>query len=122
MLGDRNISDLLRLPLMTDKTHLAIVTMLSKCIPSSFFTDTELTLLICSKIVEISMKFGNCPFSCFAYLVFGWLEKRNYSSYEKCYEWGTLGQQLCEHFSEKKPIAERSQVWLIFGKFQRNFT
>jgi predicted ATPase len=121
-LGNRKISDLYYLPQLTDQRYFAILTMLSKVLPSAFFIDVDLTIILCAKIIVISMTSGNCPFSCLSYLVFGWLERRNYSTYELCYEWGQLGHRLCEAYSEKKPIVERSQVWEVFGNVIIFFT
>lgn len=114
-LGDRKIMDLFHLPQLTDRTCFAILTMLSKVIPAAFFIDVDLALLLCAKIICISMSHGNCTFSCLAYLAFGWLERRYHSTYELSYEWGMLGHQLCESYSQIKPIAERSQCWEVFG-------
>jgi predicted ATPase len=107
--------DLIQLPTVTDRTQLAIATILNKCLTAAFFTDNNLPLFISAKVALLSMNHGNSTYSCFAYVFLGTLEKSKYNNFDHVVEWGKLGLDLCEQYCNIEVIADRGQVWDLFG-------
>jgi predicted ATPase/two-component sensor histidine kinase len=67
-LGNRPIETLIDLPYLADPKWRAVLDVLAPAIPVSIFLDENLTPLILCKMVEISLEFGNCDASSFAYV------------------------------------------------------
>ena len=68
-LGDRPIESLIDLPRLSDPHQRAVLDVLAPAIPVSIFLDENLTALILCKMVDLSLEFGNCDASCFAYVL-----------------------------------------------------
>ncbi|HUA22845.1 MAG TPA: AAA family ATPase [Steroidobacteraceae bacterium] len=68
-LGDRAIETLIDLPQLTDPHWRAVLDVLAPAIPVSIYLDENLTALILCKMVDLSLQFGNCDASTFAYVL-----------------------------------------------------
>jgi len=68
-LGDRAIETLVDLPRLSDPHWRAVLDVLAPAIPVSIYLDENLTALILCKMVEVSLEFGNCDASTFAYVL-----------------------------------------------------
>ncbi len=95
-LQDKNISDLVKLPVMCDAGKLAAMRILSiilfpsgACVPALF----PLTIL---KQVNLSIKYGNSPFSTFAYAAYGLILQAFLQDAESSYQFGQLALNLVE--------------------------
>jgi predicted ATPase/two-component sensor histidine kinase len=69
-LGSRPIETLVDLPPITDPNWRAVLDALTPAVPAAIFTDENLTSLILCKMVNLSLEYGNCDASCFAYAIF----------------------------------------------------
>ena len=69
-LGNRTIEEISDLPLMTDPVSLATIDVLIKVIPAASLSDANLTLLIISRAVNLSLERGNAM--AHARLTCGW--------------------------------------------------
>ena len=115
LLGDHKIMDLLDWPELSDSTYSAIAAMLNKCLTAAYFLDMNLTLFLAAKVVIISIIHGNSTYSCFTYVMYGLLEKSKYHVFDKVVDWGILGITLCERYSQVTLMADRGQVWNVYG-------
>ncbi len=95
-LQDKNILDLVNLPVMTDADKLAAMRILSiilfpsgACVPALF----PLTIL---KQVNLSIEYGNSPFSTFAYAAYGLILQAFLQDTESSYQFGKLALNLVE--------------------------
>ena len=70
-IGDRRIADLVDLPLMTDQHISMAVSMLQTLYVIALALDHNLYLLTTFRMVNISLKYGNCDASVLAYSQFG---------------------------------------------------
>jgi predicted ATPase/two-component sensor histidine kinase len=68
-LGDRAIETLGDLPELSDPHWRAVLDVLAPAIPVSIYIDENLTALILCKMVDLSLEFGNCAASTFAYVM-----------------------------------------------------
>ncbi|MDB5500759.1 MAG: histidine kinase [Tardiphaga sp.] len=66
-LGIRAIEELIDLPLMNDAGTLATMNVLSKLLPSGNYTDPNLNGLLVTRMVNLSLEYGNCNESCVGY-------------------------------------------------------
>jgi predicted ATPase/two-component sensor histidine kinase len=68
-LGSRPIETLIHLPSITAPNWRAILDVLTPALPVAIFTDENLTALMLCKMVNLSLEYGNCDASCFAYVI-----------------------------------------------------
>src|SRR5262249_22611162 len=61
---------LIDLPYISDANWRAVLDALTPAVPAAIFTDENLTSLILCKMVNLSLEYGNCDASCFAYAIF----------------------------------------------------
>ncbi|BAZ15685.1 multi-sensor signal transduction multi-kinase [Calothrix sp. NIES-4071] len=98
-LQGRCISDLSNLPLMTDAYQLAAMRMLSiTCFPTITAAPALFPLTVFSQ-VNLSIKYGNAPFSTFAYATYGLILQGFCQDIEGCYQFGKLALNLIEQLN-----------------------
>ncbi|HEY9730646.1 MAG TPA: AAA family ATPase [Drouetiella sp.] len=95
-LGERNIMDLVDLPLMTNPEMLAAIDILQSLYFSSMIIDRNLFLLVGSKIVNTSMNYGNCSASVLGYAQFGLTLPRLFTKYAEAESFLDLSKTLAE--------------------------
>ncbi|HTY23622.1 MAG TPA: PAS domain S-box protein [Desulfomonilaceae bacterium] len=101
-LGSHAIEEPLGLPLMSNPAALATVEVLTKLWPPAVFTDANLASLILCKAVSLSLEWGNCDASCFAYALLGRIAGRDFGNYQDGFRFGQLGYQLVERCGLKR--------------------
>ncbi len=97
LLGKRPIEDLIDLPLMTDPDVLDTLDVLTEIVTPAFFTDQNLCALVLCRMVSLSLEYGNCDASCYAYVWFATYAGPVFAQYEMGYRFGRLGYGLVEH-------------------------
>jgi len=112
-LGDRQVEQLLELPVMTDPDGLAVAQLLRNCIPAAFQLDTLLGVLITAHIVLLSLEHGNCPSSAHAYCTFTSVVRRPPLGPLR-YRFGKLGFELNQRLDDR---ALRPSVLYVFATF-----
>ena len=71
LIGDREVEDLVNLPIMTDPETIAIVQIANTIIGSTFNIGSLLFPLVVCLIVKLSIEYGNISGSIFAYSFYG---------------------------------------------------
>lgn len=124
-LGARPVDALLEIPNMTDKKQILTTRILASMLSPSFFANQELFALIVTKIVNISMKHGNVPASCFGYGCFG-LILSTVANYEKGFEFGEMSYDLAKQFNDPTEqgracfhLSEFTSLWTKPFKYSR---
>ncbi|MEO5968368.1 MAG: ATP-binding protein, partial [Bdellovibrionia bacterium] len=113
-LGDREISELAHLPLMTDEKMKTVMTILSTVLPTLLFFDPNLLSMVLCKMVQISLQYGNSPASTLGYVFFGMNIGPKFMMYSKGYAFGHLAYQLIE----RNELSEfKAQVIHCFATF-----
>ena len=95
-LGDRPIESLIDLPLLSDPHWRAVLDVLAPAIPVSIFLDENLTALILCKMVDISLEFGNCDASSFAYVLLASIFGPYFGDAAMGFQFGQLAFQMIE--------------------------
>jgi len=110
--GNRQIEDLIDLPLMTDPDLLDVLDVLAKLLMTALFCDEALSSLVICRMVNLSLEHGNSDGSCFAYVVFAIFAGPRFGNYEAGFRFGQLGYDLVEKRGLKRFQAE---TYYAFG-------
>jgi GAF domain-containing protein len=111
-LGERAIEELIELPLMTDPASLATLDVLTKLVPAAHRVDANLFALVSCRAVNVSLEYGHCDASCFAYATLGILAGARFGDYQTAYRFGRLGCDLIEQRGLKRFEA---RALMVFG-------
>ncbi|BAY23413.1 two-component hybrid sensor and regulator [Calothrix sp. NIES-2100] len=113
-LQDREIADLVDLPVMTNPTSLAAMQLLSKLFSAVFVGMPGLLPFLSAKMVSLSLQFGNAPTSTVGYAIHGLVLCNFVGEVETGYSFGKLALNLVERFN----LPEYHSMTLhLFGDF-----
>ena len=96
LLGDRQIDDLIELPLATVQDALDDLDVLCEVVSSALFMDVKLVALVICRMVSLSLQYGNCDASCYAYVWLGMLAGPQFGDYPSAFRFRKLGYDLVE--------------------------
>ncbi len=99
--GIKDVADLVNLPEMTDPEKLAAMNFLLEMAPSCYFNSPLLFTLVVSKMVGLSIEYGNTPLSVNAYALYG-MVLCALADIDGGYQVGQLAVKLNEKFNAKK--------------------
>ena len=94
LLGDRQIEDLLDAPLVASPDILDLLEVLTEIVTAAVFFDQALCALVVCHIVNLSLDYGNCDASCFAYVWFGIIAGPRFGNYGDAFRFAQLGYDL----------------------------
>ncbi|QNI34606.1 sigma 54-interacting transcriptional regulator [Alloacidobacterium dinghuense] len=110
-LGDRDIEELVELPLMNNPVSLATLDVLTKVLPPALFSDANLLSLAICRAVNLSLEGGNSDGSCVAYVWLGQIAGPHFGDYKAGYRFGLLGYELVEKRGLTRFQARTSMVF-----------
>ena len=96
LLGNRQIEDLVDLPLIVDPEVLDTLDVFSEAVTPSFFADEHLSSLVVCRLVSLSLEHGNCDASCYGYVFMAFLAGPRFGNYRDGFRFGQLGYDLVE--------------------------
>jgi PAS domain S-box-containing protein len=96
LLGQREIEDLIDLPLMSEPESVATMEVLTRAQSPALFTDANLFSLILWRVVNLSIEHGNTDASCSVYVHVGAIAGPRFGNYEAGFRFGRLGYDLVE--------------------------
>ncbi|MCY1061504.1 AAA family ATPase [Nannocystis sp. SCPEA4] len=111
-LGERQIEALIDLPALTDPDMRAALGILAVLFAPALNTDPELPFLCYCRMVQISLRHGNCEASALGYAYFGMALGPSFGRYREGYQFGKLGYDLAERL---ELVAYRAKLHCIFG-------
>ncbi|MBF0224779.1 MAG: DUF2791 family P-loop domain-containing protein [Desulfobacterales bacterium] len=103
----KNIEDLENLPQMKDPMKLAAMDILSTVASAAYFVDPKLSGVITTILVNLSIKYGNCPLSAVAYASYGAVIASLEIDIESACKFGDLALRLVEKY-DYKPIKAKT--------------
>jgi len=106
VLANRDVSNLLEMPIMTDKVKLVAMRILSLLLTTSSIINFNLCMLIVLEQINISLKHGNTIDSGFGYSFYGMILCCHLEDIERGYEYGKLALEFMPHFDTKKTAAK----------------
>jgi len=112
MLGDRQIESLIDLPLITDPDVLDTMDVFTEIMTPSQAFDQHLSSLVICRMVTLSMEYGNCDGSCFAYVWVAMFGGPRFNNYADGFRFGQLGYDLVE----KRGLTRyQARIWMNMG-------
>jgi PAS domain S-box-containing protein len=112
LLGDRQIEDLIDLPVITDPDLLDTFDVFTEIMTPSQVFDDNLSSLVMCRMVTFSLQHGNCDASCFAYVWFAMFGGPRFNHYKESFRFGQLGFDLVE----KRGLTRyQARIWMNMG-------
>ncbi|MCP4399377.1 MAG: GAF domain-containing protein, partial [bacterium] len=101
-LGERDIADLIDLPMMTDPEQQESIKLLMYLVPPSYVKLKNLALFtfITARAINITIKFGNTREMPFVYGIYGVILRTLFGEYDMGDEFGKLGIRLSEKLND----------------------
>ncbi|HEY5756402.1 MAG TPA: ATP-binding protein, partial [Steroidobacter sp.] len=96
LLGERQIEELIDLPLITDPEILDSLDVMTEIVTPSLMFDENLSTLVVCRLVTLSLEHGNCDGSCFAYVWLAMFAGPRFNNYKDGARFGRLGYDLVE--------------------------
>jgi predicted ATPase/signal transduction histidine kinase len=112
LLGDRQIEELLDLPLMTNPDVLDVLDVLTEIVTPAMFIDAKLLALMICRMVRLSLEHGNSDGSCYAYVWLGMLAGPHFGNYQAGFRFGKLGYDLVEQRGLRR---YQARTYMSFG-------
>lgn len=111
-LAGKSTEDLLDLPLMTNLEKLAAIRMLTSLGSPSYQAAPELFPLVVCEQVNLSLQYGNAPFSAYGYVCYGVILNGILQDIESAYKFGKLALRLVEQFNA---LELKTSVFFVAG-------
>ncbi|MBD2310069.1 AAA family ATPase [Desertifilum sp. FACHB-1129] len=105
LIGDRDITELVHLPKMTDPQQFAIMQIVDSLLPSCYLTHSPLHPLLSARQVKLSIQFGNCLFSSVSYASYALHVKMIWQDMRQVQQFGELAYRLA-----KEPEARNTRA------------
>jgi PAS domain S-box-containing protein len=96
LLGDRQIEDLLDMPLIADPDVLDTLDVFTEIVTPALLFDQHLSSLVVCRMVSLSLEHGNCDGSCFCYVWLGMFAGPRFGNYKDGFRFAQLGYDLVE--------------------------
>jgi PAS domain S-box-containing protein len=94
LLGNRQIEDLVDLPLTDDPNFLDMLDVFTEIVHPAIFFDENLSTLVVCRMASLCLEHGNCDASCFSYVWFGMFAGPRFNNYKDGFRFGQLGYDL----------------------------
>ncbi|GIZ53180.1 serine/threonine protein kinase [Noviherbaspirillum aridicola] len=108
---NRRISDLVHLPLLADPDQQATMEVLTELLPMTMSTP-NLAAATSLRMVNLSIRHGNCDGSCFAYVLMTTFMGPRFGDYRAGYEFGELSVDLVER---RGLVLFKARVFLCYA-------
>jgi PAS domain S-box-containing protein len=119
LLDERNIKDLIELPLLSEPAMLGTLDVLTEVVTPALFTDRNLLSLVICRMVNLSLEHGNSDASCFAFVFLGMIAGPHFDNYEAGFQFGRLGYELVE----KRGLHRyQARTYMCFGNLVTPWT
>ncbi|MEG4119800.1 AAA family ATPase [Microcoleus sp. N9_B4] len=114
LIGDKEIADLVDLPVMTDREVLAIIQIASSLIPPAYNCGSILCPLLMALSAKLSIQHGNTVTSAFSYANYAFLLCNFFQDVDTGTKFGELSLQMMSRFDAK---AIQPEVLLVLAGF-----
>jgi PAS domain S-box-containing protein len=112
LVGNRQIEDLVDLPLLNDADVLDMLDVLGEIVHPAMFFDENLSTLVVCRMVSLCLEHGNCDASCFGYVWFGMFAGPRFNNYKDGFRFGQLGYDLVE---KRNLTRYQARTYVSFG-------
>ena len=113
--GNKKIHDLIDSPKMTDENIIEVFKLIIEILPSAYLTGNKnLFVLLILKMVNFSLKYGNCAASAYAFSCYGVLLGSVFKNQKDGYEFGKLGMSINQYHHDPKIECKIYHVYTDF--------
>ncbi len=98
LMRGKKISDIYNLPEMKDREKLLALAILNNIGTAAYYINPDLFAVFVFTAVNLSLKYGNCRHSAFAYMAFGSILSSAFDRQETAYRLGQVAMRLNEKF------------------------
>jgi predicted ATPase/predicted signal transduction protein with EAL and GGDEF domain/tRNA A-37 threonylcarbamoyl transferase component Bud32 len=105
------IEKLLDLPTMQDEEKVALMALLTHCLPAAFQTNQQLYALICCRMIDLSLQAGNCAHSARGYVSFAGVLSNAMARYRDAYRFAKLAVDLLHRLGDASVLPGAYFVW-----------
>jgi hypothetical protein len=112
LLGNRQIEELVDLPLITNPDVLDVLDVFTEIVTPALFIDAKFLDLVICRMVGLSLEHGNSDGSCYAYVWLGMLAGPHFGNYQAGFRFGKLGYNLVEQRGLRR---YQARAYLVFG-------
>ncbi|MDZ8107488.1 MAG: AAA family ATPase [Nostoc sp. DedQUE12a] len=113
-LQGKKIEDFINLPLMTNVEKLAATKMLATMFTPAYQAAPALLPLVTCELMNLSLNYGNSPFSTPGYVFYGMLLNSVFQDIDSAYKFGKLAIKLAEKFNL---LEIKTQIFHLVGAF-----
>jgi predicted signal transduction protein with EAL and GGDEF domain len=107
----RGIEQLLELPVMEDEEKVALMALLTHCLPAAFQTNQQLFALICCRMIGLSLQAGNCAHSARGYVSFAGVLSNGMGRFGDAYRFAKLAVDLLHRLGNTSVLPGAYFVW-----------
>jgi predicted ATPase/GAF domain-containing protein len=118
LLSTKKIEDIKNLPVMTDVHKLAAMRILMNAASSAFYTNVLVAITMAIKMVQLSIMYGNSPFSPFGYALYAIIIQGIVGKINLGYKFGKFSIELLNKFNPKE---YETRINLLFNLFIRHW-
>jgi PAS domain S-box-containing protein len=112
LVGDRQIEDLVDLPLLDDPDVLDMLDVFTEIVHPAMFFDENLSTLVVCRMACLCLEHGNCDASCFGFVWFGMFAGPRFNNYKDGFRFGQLGYELVE---KRNLTRYQARTYISFG-------
>ena len=113
-IGDREIEDLINLPIMTDAEKIAIIQIANSITPAAYISGSPLLPLLVCLSVKLSIQYGNTEASGSAYAIYAIIACNMLKNVEMGVKFGQLALKVVSKLDAK---ALKPQIFDVIGFF-----
>ena len=113
-LGDRKIAALLDEPELATPKYRIAIELLANLIPPARIVEIQLFFVVTTKIVNLSLKYGNVPKSISGYSCYGLLQGAVVNDYQTAYAFGQLAVNLSNKFND---LSQKCQASFLLANY-----
>lgn len=113
------INDLVNLQIMNNSRYLLAMRILMAVIPATFVANPKLFPVAISKMVELSLRYGNSQYSIFAYNSYGTLQCGPLQNFDAGYNYSILALDLLKKYNA---VGFSAKAYMVFNVFNRLWT
>jgi len=92
--GSRSVQDLVNLQLMVDERVRNAMYVMTDLIPAVMFSSQDLAELIILRMINLSLEYGHCDASCYAYVCLSFIAGARFEDYATTAVFGELAMRL----------------------------
>lgn len=119
LLNGRQIEELIDLPEMQDEGKIAAMNILNACAIPSYYTVPAFFPIIVMKMIILSLQYGNCPLSAYAYSLWGYTVSGALNDLATGYQYSNFSIKLADKYNNKSILGKTIYMYSVSAHWKR---